>query len=402
MNKLKRKQTWEPTKIPNLFRLKESGIYYGRVKVKGGKQIRKSLKTNSFTVAKKNLRDWLLSLQITKKAAGGTWGAVIEPYQVWLQGQKIKGEITDSTIEYKEELIDNIRNTWGKFDASKLAELTEEILANWQVTHRAKYCATRTNGATTVLREMIAIAVKKNAMTKETSTAVLPGLRYVRVQYDYKRLLNNLPEPPQVIQLRSEVYHRCKLAGTLGGWLFDFLLFSGSRIKSAGDVRWQDVKWNANGNGKLYFRTAKYGPYEIPLFPQLRELLDRIKKEYPNAKPDGKVLPTRSLQTVLANACEHLNLAHLSHHDLRHLFATRCIEAGVDIPTVASWLGHKDGGRTAMMVYGHLRETHSQAQAKTVDFLPKPGQKTDPKKMLGGDETAQSQQGDDKRTSLAR
>jgi integrase len=61
----------------------------------------------------------------------------------------------------------------------------------------------------------------------------------------------------------------------------------------------------------------------------------------------------------------------LSHHDLRHLFATRCIEAGKDIPTVASWLGHKDGGRTAMMVYGHLRQTHSQTEAATMDFLPK-------------------------------
>jgi len=29
---------------------------------------------------------------------------------------------------------------------------------------------------------------------------------------------------------------------------------------------------------------------------------------------------------------------------LRHLFATRCIENGVDIPTVSRWLGHQDGG----------------------------------------------------------
>jgi len=33
---------------------------------------------------------------------------------------------------------------------------------------------------------------------------------------------------------------------------------------------------------------------------------------------------------------------------LRHLFATRCIESGVDIPTVSRWLGHKDGGALAM------------------------------------------------------
>jgi len=44
--------------------------------------------------------------------------------------------------------------------------------------------------------------------------------------------------------------------------------------------------------------------------------------------------------------------APITHHDLRHLFATRCIETGVDIPTVSRWLGHKDGGGLAMKVYG--------------------------------------------------
>lgn len=80
MNKAKRTQTWKPTKTPNLFLLEESGIYYGRVKPKGGKQIRKSLGTGSFTVAKEKLRDWLLSLQVVKRPAGETWAGIIEPY----------------------------------------------------------------------------------------------------------------------------------------------------------------------------------------------------------------------------------------------------------------------------------------------------------------------------------
>ncbi|MDA1277859.1 MAG: tyrosine-type recombinase/integrase [Verrucomicrobia bacterium] len=61
---------------------------------------------------------------------------------------------------------------------------------------------------------------------------------------------------------------------------------------------------------------------------------------------------------------------HLTHHDLRHLFATRCIESGVDIPTVSRWLGHKDGGALAMKVYGHLRNQHSASMAKLVKFSP--------------------------------
>ena len=51
----------------------------------------------------------------------------------------------------------------------------------------------------------------------------------------------------------------------------------------------------------------------------------------------------------------------ITHHDLRHLFATRYIESGVDIPTVSPWLRHKDGGALAMKVHDHLRNQHSVA-----------------------------------------
>src|SRR5439155_26118463 len=67
----------------------------------------------------------------------------------------------------------------------------------------------------------------------------------------------------------------------------------------------------------------------------------------------------------------------ITHHDLRHLFATRCIESGVDIPTVSRWLGHKDGGTLAMKTYGHLRREHSIAQAQKVSFAPDVTKKPD-------------------------
>jgi hypothetical protein len=42
--------------------------------------------------------------------------------------------------------------------------------------------------------------------------------------------------------------------------------------------------------------------------------------------------------------------------------------AVVDVPTVAKWLGHKDGGALAMRTYGHLRNEHSIAAASKVSF----------------------------------
>jgi hypothetical protein len=40
----------------------------------------------------------------------------------------------------------------------------------------------------------------------------------------------------------------------------------------------------------------------------------------------------------------------------------------VDIPTVARWLGHKDGGALLMKTYSHLQQAHSLEQMKRVSF----------------------------------
>ena len=76
----------------------------------------------------------------------------------------------------------------------------------------------------------------------------------------------------------------------------------------------------------------------------------------------------KECQGAINRACDVLGIPRFTHHDLRHLFATRCIESGVDIPTVSRWLGHKDGGALAMKVYGHLRDQHSTEMAARVTF----------------------------------
>jgi integrase len=71
-------------------------------------------------------------------------------------------------------------------------------------------------------------------------------------------------------------------------------------------------------------------------------------------------------------AARLVGMERITHHDLRHFFATICIETGVDVPTVASWLGHKDGGALAMKTYKHLLDEHSVVAARKVTFAPAP------------------------------
>jgi hypothetical protein len=72
----------------------------------------------------------------------------------------------------------------------------------------------------------------------------------------------------------------------------------------------------------------------------------------PHVDPKGKVLAVGEARKSLARACEELGVERLTHHDLRDAFATAAIEAGVDIPTVAAWLGHAYGGALLICVYG--------------------------------------------------
>ena len=45
---------------------------------------------------------------------------------------------------------------------------------------------------------------------------------------------------------------------------------------------------------------------------------------------DAKVFRVGECQKALDRACKKVDVDRITRHDLRHLFATRCIESGVD------------------------------------------------------------------------
>lgn len=107
------------------------------------------------------------------------------------------------------------------------------------------------------------------------------------------------------------------------------------------------------------------------MISDMRSLLKRMRSERQEESRETPVMRVWECQKSMDRAAKAIGIARITHHDLRHLFATRCIESGVDIPTVSRWLGHKDGGALAMKVYGHLRDQHSVAMAQKVTFSAK-------------------------------
>jgi integrase len=136
-------------------------------------------------------------------------------------------------------------------------------------------------------------------------------------------------------------------------------------------VRWEDVdleKKEILVRGNPNTGTKNSEMRRVPIIPDMEQLLARLKDKLGTEPCAGPILKVGKCNEALARACKEIGISKLTHHDMRHLFATRCIESGVDIPTVSKWLGHKDGGALAMKTYGHLRNEHSQQMAQKVHF----------------------------------
>jgi len=139
----------------------------------------------------------------------------------------------------------------------------------------------------------------------------------------------------------------------------EFLAYGGFRKGEAAHVAWADCDME---KGEILVRgdpvtgTKNSEVRRVPMIPDMRRLLELLRSERPGEPADKPVMRVRESQGALNRACRVLSIPRFTHHDLRHLFATRCIESGVDVPTVSRWLGHKDGGALAMKVYGHLRD----------------------------------------------
>ncbi|HPA17490.1 MAG TPA: hypothetical protein PLU30_07065 [Verrucomicrobiae bacterium] len=61
-------------------------------------------------------------------------------------------------------------------------------------------------------------------------------------------------------------------------------------------------------------------------------------------------------------------LLQVGHPALRAMFGTTCLEAGIDVRTVAELPGHKDHGALPSKTYSHVRPEHEREMGARVKF----------------------------------
>jgi integrase len=360
-------------KVPNLLQYVSTGVYYGRVKV-NGKLSRRSLETDVFTTAKLKVRDFIKA-EIERAQAGpmraGTFGAALRAY---LQSLNASNEIGAPTKKYYRDCIRVLLKSWSGLRSVALETLTlqrtdGESYKGDSVYLKVQHWASELSGKVEAqyfnnILGRLRLVLEIGGIPREKN----PAFRIKRM--GIKREALTLPEPEQFLKIIEAMETSGAGQQQECADFARFLAFSGCRLSEARTATWADVDL-AKGfltvhGAKIRKNNNKELTRKVPIIPDMRHLLERLQNEKP--KPTDSICRVGECEKSLARACKIVKVLRLTHHDLRHLFATRCIEAGVDIPTVSRWLGHSDGGALAMRVYGHLREKHSAEMAAKVTF----------------------------------
>jgi integrase len=359
-------KTWEKTSQQNLVRHK-SGRYYART-FGNKKEIWKSLRTSHFSVAKARLAEFLREHREKQVAAANHSSAKItfaEALAIHLQNLADDVTIKPSTRHYWKQVFTSLLKSWPGLAERELRRITKTDCTEWARKFRKVASSTRYNNTLAGLRQVFEVAIEAGIIYGN------PAAKLERVPVRPKQL--TLPSRAEFLQLVEAVERA-------GAWCSrdcaDFLrglAFTGCRKSEAAEIKWRDVDFAAGEivvRGDAVTGTKNWTVRRVPMIPDARALFERMRGERADEPLSAQVFRVNEAQNAINSAACKLDIPRITHHDLRHLFATICIESGVDIPTVSRWLGHKDGGALAMKTYGHLRREHSLAQAQRVSFAP--------------------------------
>ncbi len=362
------------------------GFFYVRL-ASAGKTRFVPLETTTLEVAKIRCAEKTAFNERTRRALrGAKRGVMTMGDLLTIQRERIAEQegIVENTRQLKLQTCDFLVKTWPGFAAIRPDAIRPSVVEEWRnralregtgyrppgakkvSPKMAGRSASTFNKAVDMLRHLLNLAVDRGAIPGNP----LAGRRGLKAKDRPHK--PKLPETPTMLRLFDEV-QRVGGKGVPAAELLRLLAFTGCRLREAGALRWCDVDF-ARGLVTVRGTKTAAAAREVPMIPAARDLLEKIRARRIDRlgedaiAPETPILIVREAQKGLNRACEALGVERLTHHDLRDFFATTCIEAGVDVPTVAAWLGHADGGALLMRVYQHHRRPHSLAQAARVQI----------------------------------
>jgi integrase len=361
----------------NLYRLESSGTYYALFK-RASKQIRRSLKTTDSALARRRLnelREKVSRLNQTKGASKLTFASLAER---WLANHRV--HLKEKSISRLDTCLKGLKPYFGHVP---IRNISSQQCEAWLTGRGKKISPSSYKHERRVLLAVLNYAVRDGLLLDNPARATVP--------------IRKIPKSKTVIPTRKqftklvETIRQADIRAKPAGDLVELLGYSGMRLGEAVNLTWSDIDWDRNtftvtggerGTKNLDVRV-------VPLFPAMRELLERIRGNA-TPVPTDRIIPIDNAKRAIITACQKAKLSSFMHHSLRHYFCSNAIEAGIDFKVIAGWVGHKDGGFLVAKTYGHLRDAHSFEMAKRMTFSVRDPAVAEPSNVVPFSRTAKS------------
>jgi site-specific recombinase XerD len=146
--------------------------------------------------------------------------------------------------------------------------------------------------------------------------------------------------------------------------LLALLVLTGMRRGEALGLMWEDIGFGEkliqvsravtfqHNKGVIGLTKSEAGIRSIPLLPQLEEILSPMRSTGLIIHKDGDPITEQTFRRMWERIKKKVNLFGATPHILRHSFATILSNAGIDVKTIQTIVGHADIS-TTMETYVH-------------------------------------------------
>ena len=328
-----------------LYRYSSNGVYYARIKA-DGKEIRRSLRTTDRDLAKRNLKTFKeQQSQIDRSKSKITLAELCDRYLRTVQHQK------PTTVEQKTLIVQRIKAHWPTGSNTQVSKIKPKDIQLWLA--RYTFGAAWRNLHLACIKDILAMAVGDGMIAY--SPAV--NLKKVKVDKPIRRTPTFEQFQAIVESIRSQEFNGHDADESAD--FVEFIGLAGLGQAEASALTWDDIDWKREQI--VTFRHKTKSGFAIPLYPQLRPLLEKRRAQ--RSPGNDRVFKIRDAKRAIAAACKRLKSPAFSHRSFRRMFITRAIERGVDVKVIAEWQGHKDGGKLILETYSHVNPVHSKRMA---------------------------------------
>ena len=333
---------------PGLCRYSTSGVYFAHVRI-GGKLFRESLETTDRKTADRKLRDFRRKQEKVEPRAGKiTLSVLADRYGATL------GHLAESTVAAKEGILARLKSDWPEGEEQNVGTIKPSDCDTWIAQQAKRVGRSHYNAYVQLLKDVMEFAVRDRILAENPAA----HLKYLKRETPIRHT-------PSLAEFRAIVDHirNQKFSDTAepSADFVEFIGLAGLGQAEASSLTWADVDFQRDTITTFRHKTRQ--GFTIPIYPQVRALLERLRGEIPHP-PDERVFRIKDAKKAIAGACKRLRLPAYTHRSFRRLFITTALERGVDVKVVSQWQGHRDRGKLILDTYSHVNPVHSQRMAQ--------------------------------------